>query len=836
MNSLLQDIRFGVRSLTRNARTTFVSVLSLALGIGAVTSIYCTISAVLMNPVPFPEANRLVHLFDTVQGRGDDFTSSSYRDFVDYQRELSGSFEYLGAFSGEELSFTGPDGPEVLRALGVSSGFFPMLRVPMLLGRGISPESDDLQGPAEAVISERLWRRAFGAREDVVGQNITLDGTAHRIAGVAPESFRFVMSGPSEVWVSLGIYKGQAEERGNHWLIVWGRLRDGVAWEQAEQAYAQTVARLAEQHPDTNKGRGGELRRPGDLMLRDFRPMLLMLMGAVFFVLLIACVNVANLLLANAAGRRKEIAIRAALGATRGRILRQLLTESVLLALLGGALGVLVALWGNSLINNLLPAEDREFYVKYFEFGLRPGVLLFTVFISVTTGLLFGIAPALEASRLELAETLKEGGRGGGGGLRRHRLLTTLVVSEVSLALILLVGASLLIQSMRNLYKADPGFATKELMTFYVARPNTADADALANLAFFEQLEQRIGQLGGVDAAGLASAVPFADYDSTTWVYIEGKPEPTPDQRPMAGFRIVSPNYFNALGVPMVAGRALTAQDRVDEAYWDQLDELVKQGAKPDRFDALPPVERAVLVNESMAKSNWPGEDAIGKRFRHGSPNGRNWNRIVGVVQDFCHNDFTPPIEPEIYIPMATMPTRWMFVAVRGKVSVEGLVPDLRRVVSELDPNQAISQVFTMEKNIEVQNWFYSFVAGVLSAFALIALLLSAVGVYGVINCSVSQRTHEIGVRMALGATPGHVQRMIVAQGMKLAVAGALIGIACALGLMRLLQDLLYGVGAADPLTFAAVAGILLIVAAAASWIPARKATKVNPVEALRCE
>lgn len=836
MNGFRQDIRFGLRALARNMRTTLISVISLALGIGAVTSIYCTVSAVLMNPVPFPESDRIVHLFDTVQGRGDDFTSSGYMDFRDYDAGLKEQFDSLGAFSQEEVNFTGPDGPERLHAMAVSSGFFPMLRVSMLHGRGISPAADDLDAPREAVISEALWRRAFQARADIVGQSVMLDGTPHAVVGVVPESFRFVMSGPADVWVSMGIYKAQAKERGNHWLIVWGRLRDGVSWAQAEQAYAQVVARLAEQYPDTNKGRMGQLRRPSELMLREFRPMLIMLVGAVGFVLLIACVNVASLLLANAAGRRKEIAIRAALGATRGRILRQLLTESVILAIIGGALGVLVSLWGNSLINQLLPAEDRDFYVKYFEFGIRPGVLVFALGISVLTGILFGIMPALEASRLELAETLKEGGRGGGGGLRRHRLLTSLVVGEVALALVLLAGAGLLIQSLRNVYKADPGFDAKELLTFYVGLPQGVERKPMEALHFFETAQERMLQSGGVSAVGAATGIPFSNYDSSTWVFVEGRPETTPDKRLIAGFRVVTPEYMNALGVPVVAGRDLTRQDRLDPAYWDQVEALSKSTESEKKWETLPEVERPVLVNEAMAKSFWPGEDALGKRFRQGSAESRGWLRIVGIVKDFYHRDFTPPVQPEMYIPIATMPVRSLFFVVRAKASAAALVPDMRRIVADIDPNQAIGEVATMQENIENENWFFGFVAGILSSFAVIALLLAAVGVYGVINCSVSQRTHEIGVRMALGATPGHVQRMIVINGMKLALAGGLIGIAGAFGLARLLQDMLYGVSAADPVTFVAVSVILLLVAAAASWLPARKATKVNPVEALRYE
>lgn len=829
MSGLLQDLRFGARALRRNLRTTLIAVLSLALGIGSVTSIYSTVSAVLLNPVPFPDAGRIVHLFDTVQGRGDDFTSTGYMDFMDYQAALGAQFEHIAAFSGWDATFRGPEGPERIKSAGVSSGFFPMLRVPMRLGRPIAPEADHLDAALEVVISERLWRRVFKEREDVIGQTMVLDGESYTICGVAPEDFRFVMSGPADVWMSMGTYKGFARERGNHWLVVWGRLREGVSREQAEQAYQAAVHRLAEQYPETNAGRTGLLKPPGELMLMEFRPALLLLVGAVVLVLAIACVNVANLLLASAAGRRKEIAIRAALGATRGRIVRQLLTESVLLAVLGGALGVLLALWGNSLISLLLPAEDREYYVKYFEFGIRPGVLAVTLGVSVLTGLLFGIAPAMEASRLTLAETLKEGGRGGGGGLRRHRILSTLVVSEVSLALVLLVGAGLLIQSMRHVYTVDPGFDKRNLLTFEVAMPRAQRTESgREGIPYFQRIEERLSQIGGVTALGATTLCPFSGDNSTTWVTIEGQPEPTPDKRPLAGYNVVTPGYFDVLGAPIVRGRGLTAEDRLPDGY---LEAVESDQENPPQF------ERSAVINETMASMYWPGEDAVGKRFAQGG-NTKNprWYRVVGVVQDFRSDSLNQPIEPEMFAPLAQNGSSWINFLLRSEGPVEERVPDVRRALAELDPNVSIAYVKTMEQRIGEQAWFSLFIAGILSGFAVIALLLSAVGVYGVINCSVMQRTHEIGVRMALGATPGHVQRMIVAQGMRLAVAGGSIGVACALGLMRLMQDLLYGVSAADPATFAGVVAVLLLVAAGASWIPARKATKVNPVEALRYE
>ena len=827
MNGLMQDVRFGVRALLRNYRTTVVAVLSLAFGIGAVTSIYCTVSAVLLNPVPFPERENIVQLADTVEGREDSFTSAGYLDFMEYQKTLGDQFEQIAAFSGIDVSFTGPGGPERLLGAGVSASFFPLLRTKFLLGRTLDPKCDEVGSAREVVIGENIWRRAFGASPEAIGKSILLDGESYTVCGVVPETFRFVMTGAADFWVPLTFYGNALKNRGNHWLLVWGRLREGGGMQQAEQAYSAVVQRLGQEFPATNAGRFGRLIPPGELMLQDFRPAFLMLMGAVVFVLLIACVNVASLLLANAAGRRKEIAVRAALGATRGRIIRQLLTESVLLAALGGALGMLVALWGNSLIFMLVPAENREFHVKYFEMGLRPGVFAFAAGVSMLTGLIFGLAPALEATKLELADTLKEGGRGGGGGMRRHRLLASLVVVEVALALVLLVGAGLFIQSMRVMYTTDPGFDTKNLLTFQVPMSSARASDRAESRRFFERVEARLGQLGGVTALGGAQITPFTNSNSNTWVILEGKPEPPPGKTLIANFRIVTPTYMNALGVPVLAGRGLEASDRVG-------DDIL---AFESRKDA-PAIETPVLINETMAKQYWPGEDAVGKRFAQASRlvDVKDWNRVVGVVRDFHEDTLGEPIEPTMFVPFGYIPDSEMFFALRADVPVEGLVPDIRKALQEIDPNLPISYVATMEKNIEEVGWFRTFISGILIGFALIALLLSAVGVYGVINCSVTQRTHEIGVRMALGANPGDVQRMIVGKGLKLAVAGMLIGNACALGLTRFMQDLLYGVSPLDPLTFISVTLILILVAGGASWIPARKATKVNPVVALRYE
>lgn len=833
MSGLLQDLRFGLRALARNYRMTIVSVISLALGIGAVTSIYCTVSTVLLNPVPFPGASRIVLLFDTVQGHGDDFSSSSYMDYLDYRDKLKDQFESLGAFTGGDMAFRGPDGPERIKNGVVSTGFFSMLRVPMLLGRGISPEADELKGPLEAVISETLWRRAYHSDPAIVGQSITLDGNAFTICGVAPESFRFLFTGPAEAWVSFSVFKQHAMERGNHWLTVWARLRDGVTQEQANQAFGALVAQNAQQYPETNRGREGHLETPGN-MLRELTPALTMLVGAVVLVLAIACVNVANLLLANAAGRRKEIAIRAALGATRGRIVRQLLTEAVILALLGGALGVLVAMWGTALITMLIAAEDRDFYVKFFNFGVRPGVLVFTAGVSLVTGLLFGLAPALEATRTELAETLKEGGRGGGGGLRRHRTLATLVVSEVALALVLLVAAGLLMQSMRNLYGGNPGFDPHNMITFQTNAPKDLEKEPRQLVNYYERMAERIAQVGGVKAVGATTLCPFSGDHSATWVFIEGKPEPTPDKQPLAGYNMVTTGYFEALGVPIVAGRGFTAEDRLPDTYWEQVKRLMNDEIKPKDLAIL---ERVVVINETMAKEFWPGEDALGRRFAQGKlAEGQNWYRVIGIVKDFHSDLIMNPVQPEMYLPVAQAGAGELYFVLRGDAPLAPRMPDIRKAVAEIDPNQALAYVKTMEYRIGERTWFSAFIGGILLAFAVIALILSAVGVYGVINCSVSQRTHEIGVRMALGANPWHVQKMIVAQGMKLALGGGLIGVAVALMAARLLQDMLYGIGAADPLTFAGVTAILLVVAAAASWIPARKATKVNPVIALRYE
>jgi len=832
MSILLQDLRFGARALARQYRSTLVAVLSLGLGIGAVASIYSTVSAVLLNPVPFPEPHRIAHLFDTVENRPGYGTSSSYADFLDYQDSLGDVFEHLGAFTQMDVNITGPSGPERVYAGAVSSGFLPMLRVQPVLGRGFLPEEDRHGADMPTIISYRLWERLYNKSQGVIGQGLTVDGLSYTIVGVLPEDFRFVMIGDAQVILPILRAAPRSEDRGSRWLACWGRLKPGVSNEQAEAAYQNVVARLSAQYPGTNAGRSGRLAHPGELMLDDFRGSLQMLMGAVGFVLLIACVNVANLLLANAAGRRKEIAVRAALGASRGRIIRQLLTESVLLAVLGGLLGLLLALWGNELINSLLPAVDRDFHIQYFQFGIKPHVLLFTLGITLATGLLFGLTPALEASKFDLHDALKEGGRGGGAGRRRHRLLAALVVSEVALALVLLIGAGLMIQSLRRIQNTDPGFSPENLLVFNVSLPRNTYEEPHKVIQFYQDFVARARQIPGVAAVGASQSVPFTGSNSNTSVSIEGKPEPAPGQRPLAGFRVVTAGYLESLGARLIAGRHIAETDQMPERYW--ADHAAEKGAfTPDT------PERVALVNQTMAEAFWPGEDALGKRFSLGAlqpDRSPSYFRVIGIVSSFRHSRLSEAPQPELYLAHAQVGGREMDFVLRGTVPVETLVGTLREVMRELDPNQPIANVKTMKLHIEEIAWFNNFIATVLACFALIALVLSAIGVYGVSNVAVVQRTHEIGVRMALGATPGHVQRMILRQGLKLTLVGGAIGAALALIMTRLMQDLLFEVSPYDPATFALVAATLLFTAGAATWLPARKATKVDPVIALRYE
>lgn len=808
MTSVIDDLRYGLRNLFANPGFTLVAVLSLAIGIGAVSSVYSMISSTLIHPTPYEDADRLVALTDFHIPSGDTH-SMSYPGFLDYQDQLEKSFQDVAAYSSGSYNLTGPEGPERVTAGLITHGFFTTLREDLAAGRSFYPEEDEIGTANIAIISHRLWKGRFNGR-DMIGEAITLDNNGYTVVGIANPDFKFLNFGYADVFVPAA-GREWAENRGSGWLRMVGRLNDGVTFEQAADEMNAIMDGLREVYPRHYTEHEIRVARFGEDNIEDFKVAFLILMGAVGFVLLIACVNVANLLLARVAGRTKEITIRTAVGAARGRIVRQLLTESVVLASIGGGLGIVFAYWGINFIHALLPAEMGSFYVEYFEFHMNTEVLAVTMAIAMTTGLIFGILPSLQASKPDLTQALKEGGAAG-SGTRRNRLLSGLVVAEVALAIVLLVSAGLMMQSFANIQRVDPGFNTSNLLTASLNLPEGHYAEGEQVSAFIERLEDRVSGLGGVESVGLSGLLPFTDSNSTNSIAIEGKPEPEPGHYDYGSIRAITPNYFPTMEIPILKGRNFTRSDYNKDA----------------------PV---TIVNETLAKKYWPNDEVIGKRFKLGGYNSETpWISIVGVVKDIRYSGMTSDFIPEFFLPHKENTWRGMHIVLRTQGNAEALAPALRATVLELDPNLPLNNIETMESLISESIWMNEFLTTLFGMLAVIALVLAVIGIYGVINYQVSQRTHEIGIRMALGAQMEDVRRLVVRQGLKLVGLGIVIGIPAALGLMRFMSMLFYGISPNDPVTFAVITVAAIIVGLAASYIPARRATKVDPMIALRYE
>jgi putative ABC transport system permease protein len=806
MRNLLQDLRYGARTLVKNPGFTLVAVLSLGLGIGAVSSVYSMLSAVIFHPVPYSDADE-IYLIKNVHTEGGNTHSVSYPLFRDWE-ERSDGFEYMTVYSGGSYNLTGPQGPEQVHAGYITSSFFPLVQVQPILGRSFLPEEDQIGDTRVVMISEQLWTNRYDARESLIGEGVTLDGESYTVVGIIPASFKFLEVGPADIWVPAAD-RPWAASRGNGWLRCIGRLNDRVSAEQADASLNAVMAGLRDEHPEDYSKRAVAMEPYGQDNVEDLRVTFYILFGCVGFVLLIACVNVANLLLARVSGRQKEVTIRVALGASRGRLIRQLLTESMLLATLGGITGIFLSLWGMDFITSLLPVEMASFYVDYFEFGMNTEVLVMTMAIALSTGVIFGIVPAIQASKTDLNQNLKEGGGGGG---KRHRLLGALVVSEITLALVLLISASLMMQSFQNVQNVDPGFDTDNLLTVSIGLPEKFYTDNDAINRFYTQVEERIAALGSVESVGSSGLLPFTDSNSTNTITIEGLPERAAGDYDYGSIRSVTPDYPQTMGFSLVKGRFLTAQD--------------------DNSDVP-----AVLVNEAMAAKYWPGEDAVGKRFRIGGPQSDEpWMTVVGVLGNVRYSGFTEDYLAEFFVPHAVRPWRFMNVVARTKANPEALASTIRQIVLDIDPNQPLANVETMDSYIAQSVWGNRFNSVLFGVLAAVALILASIGIYGVINYSVSQRTHEIGIRMALGAESGNVLGLIVRQGAKLACIGIFIGIPLAYGLTKLMASILYGVDPGDPITFAVTCIILGGVAILASYVPARKAAKVDPMVALRYE
>ncbi|MCI0489447.1 MAG: ABC transporter permease [Blastocatellia bacterium] len=805
MDNLFQDLRYAFRTLIKRPGFTVVAVLALALGIGANTAIFSVVNGVILRPLPYTEPDRLamVWLDNRRQGIREDITS--YPNFIDW-RDQNQVFEGMAGFRSWRQSLTGTGEPEELRGASVSANFFQIMGTSPSLGRGFTAEEETPGKDNVVILSHGLWQRRFGGDSNLLGRTLTLGGRIVTVVGVMPVGFQFPKD--AEMWDPLAPSERLKAARSSFWLPVIGRLRPGVTPAQAQAEMDTIAGRLEQQYPESNAGYGINIVPLHDQVVGKVRPALLVLLASVAFVLLIACANVANLLLARAAERQKEIAIRTALGAGRWRIIRQMLTESLLLAALGGGLGLMLATLGVDALVAISPADLPR--MENADLDVR--VLGFTLFVSLLTGFIFGLVPALQASKPELNETLKEGGRTETGGVQGQRIRSLLVVFEMAIALMLLIGAGLMIRSFQRVYQVDLGFNSDRLLTVGLSLPRSKYADGASLKAFYKQLEERLAAVPGVESVGSTSQILLPELTNSTIFSVEGRaPEPEA-QRLEVPYDTVTPDYFKTMGMALAQGRTFTEQDGPD-------------------------AEQVVVINEAMARRYWPDTDPVGKRFKYGDPDSNSpWMTVVGVVRDTRRQGLDRTIRIESYLPYAQAPFRSMYVVVRAAGDPLALASTLRDTVWSLDKDLPVANIQTMEQILSETTAQRRLNMLLMGLFAAVALILAAVGIYGVMSYSVTRRTREIGIRQALGATRRDVLRMIIKQGMIIAFAGVVIGLAASFALTRVMSSLLFEVSATDAFTFAVTSLALAGVALLASYIPAHRATRVDPMVALRYE
>ena len=805
METLLQDLRFAARSMSKSPGFMLVAVLTLALGIGANTTLFSVISFVLLRPVPFSEPDRLVYMHETHPKL--ERMSVSYPNFVDWREQSRDLYSHIAAWRTDGFNLTGDGTPERLKGGMVSADLFPMLGVRSELGRTFLPEEDQPNATRSVMLTHALWQRRFNEDPTIIGKSIQLNGQGYVVTGVLPRTFRF-LDNDIDLYVPISLFANDFKSRGSHpGIVVVGRLKPGVTLEKAKTGMDVIAQRLEKEYPGSNSGNRVAAVLLAEDQTRDIRPALLVLWGAVAFVLLIAAANVANLMMARATSRQQEIAVRVALGAGRGRIIRQLLTESVVLSMLGGVFGVLIAMWGVDALRALMP----DSIPRGKELQLDGLALAFTLGLSVLTGLAFGAFPALQAANPKLHDFLKDSRAS--ADPRKQRLRNILVVSEVALSLVLLVGAGLMMRSFGNLLGVQPGFEPANVLTFAVDLPaGRYDNGAKLN-QFADQLREKLRNTPGVETAALATGLPLVGASETSF-HIGGRPVAPPGESPLAVIYSVTPEYLQAMKLRLVRGRFFAGSDGT---------------------------AKVAVIDESFAKKYFPNEDPIGQRVHSGGDKAPAFE-IVGVVNHVMQYglDGKAPVDTAFYIPYAAhadLYPKWatgFAVVMRTRLPPRQLEAAARRAVIEVDAEQSIYQVRTMEEVLAENVSDRRFNLLLLGTFAALALLLAAVGIYGVMSYSVAQRTREIGIRMALGAAQDSVLWLVVGQGARLALLGVGIGLLVALGVSRALESLVYGMSATDPVTYALVALGLSSIAVLASWIPARRAMRVDPVVSLR--
>jgi putative ABC transport system permease protein len=826
MNVFWQDLRYGLRMLLKKPVFTLIAILTLALGIGANTAIFSVVNSILLRPLPYPEPERLVlinHDYPMIKLKAS-VSAFGYRHY----RDNAKSFEHVVALSNNSYNLTGGGEPERINAVNVTANFFPLLGATAGQGRVFLQDEEQDGRNRVVVLSEPFWRRRFGARADVLNQTITLNGENYTVIGIMPPSFGFgkEIGFSTDIWLPLTFPPAilTSNSLTNENLFVLARLKTGASFQQAQAEMDGIADSLRTQYMQgaTRQNWGLTLQPFTEMIVGDIRTPLWILLGAVSLVLLIACANVANLLLARATERHKEIAIRTALGAGRWRVVRQLLTESVLLALVGGMLGLGLAAWGVRLLAKL----EQLRVPRMQEIGLDTRVLLFTLGVSVLTGVIFGLVPALQTTRADLHETLKEGGRQG-ASLARGWLRSAFVVIETALALMLLIGAGLLLRSFWHLQQVSPGFDPQNLLTMNLSLPDYRYREPQQRAAFYQQALEQIRALPGVVSAGATSILPLGGSNSSGSFRIEGRQVAQNESPPHGDRWAVTAGYFETMKIPLIRGRFFEQRDAAD----------APAGAAPGVTAPASAAPSVAIIDEDLAKKYWPNEDPLGKRITFEGPRDNpKWREIVGIVGHVKHRSLEGESRVQYYVPHPQRPQSGMNLAIRTTGKPTDLTGAVRGVIAGLDRDLPVFRVNTMEQYVADSMTLRRFTMTLLGIFAVLALVLASVGLYGVLSYSVTQRSHEIGIRMALGARAGDVLKLVVQQGMLLAGLGIVIGLLGAFALTRVMKTLLFGVGAADPLTYLVIAGLLAGIALLACWLPARRATKVDPMIALRYE